>query len=49
MTVKQINAKTVAKWYMNGLWSADMVNDAVIKGHLTRAEADKIVKLPVRG
>lgn len=49
MTVKEINAKTVGKWYMSGLWSAAMVDDAVTKGRLTAAEAEKIKKLPVKG
>jgi len=47
--MKDINAKNVAKWFMKGYWSAEMVNDAVLAGKLTQAEADKILKLPVKG
>ena len=47
--MKDINAKNVAKWYMKGYWSAAMVDDAVLAGKLTEAEAEKIKKLPVKG
>ena len=46
--VKEINAKNVAKWYMKGFWSAEMVDDAVIAGKLTETEATKIKKLPIQ-
>lgn len=46
--MKDVNAKNVAKWYTKGYWTMAMVNDAVIAGKLTEAEAEKISKLPVR-
>ena len=46
--MKEINAKNVANWYMKGLWSAEMVDDAVVAGKLTEAEATKIKKLPAK-
>lgn len=46
--VKEVNAFNVAKWFSHGLWSAAMVDDAVTKGKLTSAEAEKIKKLPVK-
>ena len=46
--MKEINAKNVANWYMKGLWSAEMVDDALSAGKLTEAEATKIKKLPVK-
>ena len=45
---KEVNVKNVANWYMKGLWSAEMVDDAVVAGRLTEAEATKIKKLPVK-
>lgn len=33
----------IAKWYMFGLWTADMVRNAVKKGVLTEAEAAAIL------
>ena len=45
---KEVNAKNVANWYMKGLWSAEMVDDALAAGKLTEAEATKIKKLPVK-
>ena len=45
---KEVNVKNVANWYMKGLWSADMVADAVTAGKITEAEKEKILKLPVR-
>lgn len=47
--MKEVNAKNVAKWYMKGIWTMAMVEEAVAKGKLTEAEAEKISKLPVRG
>lgn len=47
--MKEVNAKNVAKWYMKGYWSVDMVLDALDAGKLTQTEADKILKLPVKG
>ena len=46
--MKEINAKNVANWYMKGLWSSEMVDDAVVAGRLTEAEATKIKKLPAK-
>lgn len=34
----------IAKWYKQGLWSADMVLNAVKKGILTENEAAEILK-----
>lgn len=34
----------IAKWYKQGLWSAKMVDDAVTKGCITKAQAAKIKK-----
>lgn len=33
----------IKKWYNMGLWSADMVQDAVNKGILTSNEANEIL------
>lgn len=33
----------IAKWYKQGLWTADMVQNAVDKGVLTEAEAAEIL------
>ena len=33
----------IAKWYKQGLWSEEMVQNAVNKGVITQAEADSIV------
>lgn len=33
----------IAKWYKQGLWTAEMVQKAVSKGVLTVAEADEIL------
>ena len=33
----------IAKWYKQGLWTADMVQDAVNKGILTAEEAAEIL------
>ncbi len=33
----------IAKWYKLGLWTADMVKDAVLKGKLTQEEAAEII------
>lgn len=48
MVNKEVNVKNVANWYMKGLWSADMVADAVRAGKITAAEKEKILKLPVK-
>lgn len=32
----------IAKWYKQGLWSAKMVDNAVEKGVITQAQADRI-------
>ena len=34
----------IAKWYKQGLWSADMVLNAAKKGVLTENEAAEILK-----
>ena len=33
----------IAKWYRQGLWTAQMVHDAVMKGKLTEEEAEEIL------
>lgn len=33
----------IAKWYKQGLWTADMVKNAVDKGILTEEEAAEIL------
>lgn len=33
----------IEKWYKQGLWSAEMVQNAVAKGILTEAEASEIL------
>ena len=33
----------IAKWHKQGLWTAEMVQNAVDKGILTKAEADEIL------
>lgn len=33
----------IAKWYAQGLWTADMVRSAVKKGVLTEGEAAEIL------
>lgn len=33
----------IAKWYRQGLWTAQMVQDAVTKGKLTEEEAEEII------
>ncbi len=34
----------IAKWHKQGLWSAAMVDNAVVKGILTKTQANKIKK-----
>ena len=34
----------IAKWYKQGLWTAEMVQDAVKKGILTEEEAKEILE-----
>ena len=34
----------IEKWYNQGLWSKEMVNDAVTKGVITAKEALEILK-----
>lgn len=43
----RLDAKKVAKYYTNGLWTAEMVQSAIAKGVITQAEHDKIVQMPV--
>lgn len=33
----------IAKWYKQGLWTEEMVMNAVEKGILTEAEAEEII------
>ena len=33
----------IAKWYRQGLWTAQMVRNAVTKGKLTEEEAEEIL------
>ena len=33
----------IIKWYKQGLWTAEMVNNAVSKGVLTENEANEIL------
>lgn len=33
----------IARWYKQGLWTAEMVRNAVIKGVLTETEAAEIL------
>ena len=33
----------IAKWYAQGLWTEDMVHEAVDKGVITEAEAEEIL------
>jgi hypothetical protein len=33
----------IAKWYKQGLWTAEMVRNAVTKGVLTETEAKEIL------
>ena len=35
--------ETIALWYSQGLWTAEMVQNAVEKGFLTKEEADEIL------
>ena len=34
----------IKKWYKQGLWTADMVKDAVTKGILTEDQAKEILQ-----
>lgn len=40
----KLDPDKVARWYQQGLWSAKMVDDAVSKGVITKAKANKIKK-----
>ena len=33
----------IKKWYKQGIWTAEMVQNAVVKGKLTAEEADEIL------
>lgn len=33
----------IKKWYKQGLWTAEMVRNAVVKGKLTAEEAEEIL------
>ncbi len=35
--------ENIARWYRQGLWSAQMVHNAVIKGILSEAEYQEIL------
>lgn len=39
----------IAKWYRQGLWTAEMVANAVEKGVLTQEEADEIMAAKATG
>ena len=39
----------IKKWYMMGLWSFDMVQNAVAKGILTNEEAAEIISCKTFG
>ena len=39
----EIMKRHIKRWYANGTWGADMVENAVAKGLLTREEADGIL------
>ena len=41
----KLDKEKVAKWYKQGLWSADMIQNAVKKGALTDEEAKDILSL----
>ena len=32
----------IAKWYKQGLWTPEMVKDAVVKGHITEEKYTEI-------
>ena len=32
----------IARWYKQGLWTVDMVRNAVVKGHITEGEFKEI-------
>lgn len=34
----------IKQWYIQGLWTAEMVNNAVLKGKITQEQADEILK-----
>ena len=38
-----LDKEKVTKWYKWGLWTADMVWEAVDKGGLTKEEAEEII------
>lgn len=33
----------IKKWYKQGLWSVEMVRNAVLKGVITEAQAEEII------
>lgn len=39
----------IAKWYKQGLWTAEMVQNAVKKGLITEAEYNEITGKEVQG
>lgn len=38
-----LNFETIKKYYDKGLWTAAMVQNAVVKGKITQEQADEIV------
>lgn len=46
---KEVNVKNVARWYMMGIWTPAMVEEALVKGKISVQDRDKILKLPVKG
>lgn len=40
----KLDKEKVARWYKQGLWTAEMVQNAVAKGALTETEATEILK-----
>ena len=48
MAVREITVKQLSKWYMAGLWSNDMIDEAVSKGKITSEEGEKIKKLKLK-
>lgn len=40
----KLDPEKISRWYRCGLWTAKMLDDAVERGSLTKAQADKIKK-----
>ena len=39
----------IKKWYNQGLWTSDMVRNAVLKNAITQAQADEILSVLPKG